>query len=177
MTFPANTHAQLLRVLQQNFDAKSIQRGQDYYRSGRVLQTRIEQFDEALLLSGEVQGTVRKPYVTSLELVHDGNGFELPTDVCTCPLGGNCKHAVALLLTLAGRLAALPAATPHAPSTAPWDHWFKTVTPLPVLTVPATVEQRLAFVFDTERSTPLATLTVRPTWLSRLKNGGWGKPE
>ncbi|MGH8076942.1 MAG: SWIM zinc finger family protein, partial [Lysobacter sp.] len=177
MTIASPTDVQLTRLLRQKFDPKSISRGTAYFREGHVLKAETEQLGETLLITGQVQGTPRRPYITLLAMAHDDNRFVLLDESCSCPLGGSCKHAVALLLTVIDRLQALPASTARAPPPTQWDQWFRAAQPPTAAIASAAVEQRLAFIFDIDRPAPLPTLSVRPIWLSRLKNGGWGKPE
>lgn len=59
-------------------------KGERYYLSGRVLW--VVKVGETL--HGKVLGTY--PYYPSLNL-------ETGENICTCPLGGNCKHVAALL--------------------------------------------------------------------------------
>ena len=48
---------------------------------------------------GEVQGGAARPYVASVELTRtDSEGLSGFRATCTCPVGVNCKHAVALVL-------------------------------------------------------------------------------
>ncbi|MDQ3617393.1 MAG: DEAD/DEAH box helicase [Pseudomonadota bacterium] len=177
MTFAAPSGAQLHRLLRQEFDPKSIRRGNAYFRGGHVLKVEIERVEAAFMISGEVQGTARRPYLAVLELLYDDTGFALLNDYCNCPLGGGCKHAVALLLAVSERLGANAGAAARTLPPTQWDQWFKTVQAPAVATVAASTGQRLGFIFDDDRAVPLPTLTVRPIWLSRLKNGGWGRPE
>ncbi len=166
-----------MHLLRQVFDENSIRRGHDYFARGRVIEAHIELLDEAWRLTGEVLGTERRPYRTSLEMTSDGDGFELVSHRCSCPLGSKCKHAVALLLAFFHRLDADPVAA-RTVSTAPWDRWFQTVRRPPSSpAVSKPDERRLGFLFDLEGGAGLPALTVRPVWLNRLKNGDWGKPE
>jgi superfamily II DNA or RNA helicase len=74
-------------------------RGEAYWREGRVVSSKLE----GRVLTGEVDGSERyRVHVTAT-----------PTDGlisrCSCPLGGMCKHAVALVLAYLGERAELPA--------------------------------------------------------------------
>ena len=60
-----------------------------YFRRGCVLSSKIEENE----ISGKVAGSQRKPYESSL--VQKGN--KIVSD-CSCPLGMDCKHCVALAL-------------------------------------------------------------------------------
>jgi uncharacterized Zn finger protein len=69
---------------------RSLERGRDYFRSGRVSGLSIS--EEGGLLA-TVRGTHR--YVTTVSLVA---GPEEIGGLCTCPIGGCCKHSVAVVL-------------------------------------------------------------------------------
>lgn len=69
--------------------------GDDYQKSGRVLTAILER--EGLLLSGLVRGSAEAPYQVSIKFSEDGDIAAAQKD-CTCPIGGRCKHAAALLL-------------------------------------------------------------------------------
>ena len=175
--FASPDGAQLKRLLRQEFDPRSIARGAAYFRGGRVLKVEIEQVETVFLINGDIQGTARRPYVAVLELQYDASGFVLLNDYCNCPLGGGCKHAVALLLAVAERLTSAPTAAVPALSSGQWDQWFQAAPATAPAVVGASADQRLGFILDLDRQVPLPTLTVQPIWLHRLHNGGWGKPE
>jgi uncharacterized small protein (DUF1192 family) len=57
----------------------------------------VEPFEEGWSVEGHVQGSERKPYLVEVLLLPGGgSGIELE-QFCSCPLGGLCKHGVALL--------------------------------------------------------------------------------
>ncbi len=101
---PIETGAvQLLNTLtsyewEDHFDETSFFRGERYYRSGRVISVIVSQVeDNSLTLRGYVRGSRSKPYKAEVELTDDYDQFAFANE-CTCPLGGDCKHIVALLL-------------------------------------------------------------------------------
>src|SRR5262245_21564783 len=69
---------------------RSLERGRDYFRSGRVSGLSIS--DEGALLA-TVRGTHR--YVTTVSLATGPTELD---GLCTCPIGGCCKHSVAVIL-------------------------------------------------------------------------------
>ncbi|MGD0313669.1 MAG: SNF2-related protein [Acidimicrobiales bacterium] len=89
-------------VLERLVGPATYERGRDYARHGAVRKSTWSLGGTRVV--GEVQGGERNPYYTSAELVWGPNrrlaDFEAN---CTCPVGVNCKHAVALVL--AGELA------------------------------------------------------------------------
>lgn len=68
----------------------SLRRGITYYRQGAVTAVKLD----GLTISGSVSGSQPLPYKTSITLGADG----IKKDACSCPLGGSCKHVVALAI-------------------------------------------------------------------------------
>ena len=78
---------------------QSFERGQDYYQSGAVSNTSIQDNlspEGNLRLIGDCEGTQAPYYRVQVELDEAG----IRSAHCTCPYeyGGLCKHTVALLL-------------------------------------------------------------------------------
>ena len=74
---------------------RSVARGRTYHRQGRVLQW-------GLLPDGSILATVAggKNYNVRVQCITDGEA-DIPLDSsCTCPVGFQCKHAVAAVLEL-----------------------------------------------------------------------------
>jgi uncharacterized Zn finger protein len=69
----------------------SFQRGQRYFRDNRIFDTRRA----GMTLKAKCEGSRSTPY--RVEVTIDNTGIT-DTD-CSCPVGGYCKHVVALLLT------------------------------------------------------------------------------
>lgn len=67
------------------------ERGENYHRQGRIQRPRRE----GRTLKAECQGSQPNPYHVEAKLDADGISWA----ECSCPVGGGCKHAVALLLT------------------------------------------------------------------------------
>ena len=69
----------------------SFQRGQKYFRDDRIFDTRRV----GMTLKAKCEGSRSTPY--RVEVTFNDTGIE--TTDCSCPIGGYCKHVVALLLT------------------------------------------------------------------------------
>ncbi len=82
--------------LLESYDPRSVERGVRYARQGRVTVLDVGPG----WAHGEVQGTDATPYLVELDWSDSPRGVII-ADECTCPLGGWCKHAVALIVTLA----------------------------------------------------------------------------
>jgi len=78
------------------------ERGRFLYVSQKVRDLQIAPQTDHWLLEGAVQGTQRTPYKLSVELTLTADG-EIDTwdSDCSCPVGYNCKHGVALTLKAA----------------------------------------------------------------------------
>ena len=78
------------------------ERGLMLYRAKKVVALDIEPVRLHWQLLGEVQGTQRLPYEVSVEmaLMPDGEVDFWDSD-CSCPVGSQCKHGVALMLEAA----------------------------------------------------------------------------
>jgi len=79
-------------------------RGEAYWREGRVASCTLE----GRVLDGEVDGTQR--YRVRVTATPSGGLIS----ACSCPVGGLCKHAVALVLAYLGERAELPRPEPIA---------------------------------------------------------------
>ncbi|MDE2594094.1 MAG: DEAD/DEAH box helicase [Burkholderiales bacterium] len=83
------------------FDGGAWQRGQRYAHSGAVLWTELLRGPSASALdyeiSGEVTGSEPEPYEQDIHLWQQGDGRWKVMGDCTCPVGFNCKHVVAVL--------------------------------------------------------------------------------
>jgi len=78
------------------FDPGTFDRGWSYQRSRRVRFARISASGDEV--EGEVQGSLRKPYAVSARISRMANGRTVIGSECTCPVGFDCKHAVAVLI-------------------------------------------------------------------------------
>ena len=72
-------------------DGRSFSRGQDYARSDSVANPRIQ----GMTLKAECWGSADEPYRVEVTLGDGG----IVSGICSCPVGLQCKHAVAVLLT------------------------------------------------------------------------------
>ncbi|MDR0627908.1 MAG: SWIM zinc finger family protein, partial [Bifidobacteriaceae bacterium] len=102
-------------------------RGHDYFRRGLVLPASIEYDPLDLRLSGRVRGTRPTPYDCRiwLEPTGDGSVVETESGLCSCPVGFDCKHIVALVLAANAR--ALTVGGAAEPPTARWRQQLATL--------------------------------------------------
>jgi len=86
----------------QRCDTATYARALELYRNQRVLDLQIEPLHDYWLLMGDVQGSARSPYEVSIELKRSANGRVIEWDSdCTCPVGYQCKHGLALMIKAA----------------------------------------------------------------------------
>ncbi|WP_422290127.1 SNF2-related protein [Hydrogenophaga sp.] len=92
-----------LPSLQARCDKGAWSRGMDLYGRAEVVRIDIEADGEGRWrIEGEVQGSLSMPYQVSAELAMAPNGqVKQWSGDCTCPVGVDCKHAIALTLQAA----------------------------------------------------------------------------
>ena len=81
----------------------TYERGMNLYLTQQVLECNVRYSSSREWdIEGTVQGSVRQPYEVSvsLEIAPDGSLSDFH-GTCTCPVGSNCKHAVALTIKAA----------------------------------------------------------------------------
>ena len=83
-------------ALARSTDSGSLARGRAYAQAGMVRS--ISTADRGRVLIGEVSGSGRESYNSLVTRMTDS---QTPTWVgrCSCPVGSNCKHCIAVLLT------------------------------------------------------------------------------
>jgi hypothetical protein len=77
------------KMIIDHFDVRSFHRGDEYQTDGHV----IDAIKTDNLLWGKVAGSLYDPYRVKVRM----KGKEIEAE-CSCPVGTDCKHAVALLL-------------------------------------------------------------------------------
>uniref|UniRef100_UPI00374D8AFF SNF2-related protein n=1 Tax=Undibacterium sp. TaxID=1914977 RepID=UPI00374D8AFF len=75
------------------FEPNAFGRGADYARKGSVRKIKVDKD----VIKGIVQGSASSLYEQHIALFAEPGGVEFEGD-CTCPVGYNCKHVVAVLL-------------------------------------------------------------------------------
>ena len=81
-----------------SFGRNIIERGTRYFKESRVLSCEFD--EEKQKLTGSVKGHLDAPYQTSALIKKSNKGGFLIHSTCNCPVGWNCKHAVALFLPI-----------------------------------------------------------------------------
>ncbi len=88
-------HTLRVQDWRQAFGLGDFSRGRDYAMDNRA---QIEQLDKGVLLA-ECRGSGRQRYRQRIRLIDRGAHWDVDGR-CSCPVGYNCKHVVAALLTL-----------------------------------------------------------------------------
>ena len=95
----SNTDVEGQRASQ--FNEATLQRGRAYAAEKRVRLVRVERAPGEIHVDALVQGTRERPYEVDLWLELDAHGATVEIDSsCMCPMRENCKHVVAVLLSL-----------------------------------------------------------------------------
>jgi SNF2 family DNA or RNA helicase len=74
-----------------------LMRGHAYWKHGAVLKTECN--SDFSQIQARVQGSRRTPYAVAIELHWTGSKWRIDGD-CSCPVGFNCKHVAAVLLSV-----------------------------------------------------------------------------
>jgi superfamily II DNA or RNA helicase len=176
MAAKSSDPASLNQALVQRSFPGAFGKGISYFREGRV---ELEASD-ATSASGAVSGHARQPYNTEVFLSGQGPKALLH-GVCSCPLGGSCKHCVALALAWIERRAPRDALEPYqrdpdAPvelPAAPADPWKDLDEPRASGTTPAGEPATLFYLVATEVRG--CQLLLRAVLATRAKGGRWNK--
>ncbi|PKO62158.1 MAG: helicase SNF2 [Betaproteobacteria bacterium HGW-Betaproteobacteria-18] len=153
-----------LASLVQRCDSATYARGLELYRNQRVLNLSIEPLEDVWLLLGDVQGSARRPYELSIEVKRSPGGRVLEWDSdCTCPVGYQCKHGVALMIKAAYKGQYILGDSAPAPDLKP-------------LTEQELQAQRQADLARRQAAAQLEAENQVMRWLGELERGGTKTP-
>ena len=160
-------------------DGGTFDRGLAYAQSGAVLEYRWMEGDTRLL--GAVRGSGRSSYVTSLIISRNGsNAMVNIQGNCSCPMGFNCKHVVALVLTAGSGGARSERMPARAAPPAPWERTLRRIAgdvPVDDAEGPSPLGLQLELSVAADRrgnaSASAARIRLRPVTPGR--NGTWVK--
>ena len=172
-----------LGELAERFDGATLQRGRDYAAERRVRLKRVDRAPGEIHVEADVQGTRKHPYEVDLWLEVDAGGLIVDVDnSCMCPMRENCKHVVAVLLSM-GQSNAVGGIAEHAPGlrskeadypepSAAIMAWLGSLDE-PISRSPAKSASQARVVYLLQPGSPpsLSLGKSRP-----LKKGGVGKP-
>lgn len=85
------------KVIKPYFKSAYFSRGENYFNEKRVHHIDVDESESLVKISGLIRGSGRR-YSAEVELdIHNKKLIDI-TGECTCPVGFNCKHVVALVL-------------------------------------------------------------------------------
>lgn len=164
-------------LLQRTVGQTTFDRGRAYARQGRV--EGLTSGDHGRMLLASVRGSGRQPYQT---LVRAGSDPLSWTSRCSCPVGGRCKHGVALLLAARAQVAGevVDGVEPAPPE---WERRLGPLLATSVAPAPVAGGAAMGLVVDVvERSTgwqpgapPGTVLAVRVRPTRRTRAGTWAR--
>lgn len=156
-----------LAEIQQMTDVASFDRGRRYYRQGRVHLVSSDVDDDPV--RGQVSGSARRPY--TVELSKDRGGLY---GWCSCPVGDNCKHAVALALAWLERWEPVMKKSDRPSRLTPWEQWLAELPAPPAAreTGPEVSRFHLLYHLDFSAAGQLL-LRLRKGYLK--KSGEWSR--
>ncbi|MFO1048168.1 MAG: DEAD/DEAH box helicase [Geminicoccaceae bacterium] len=160
------------------FDTMTFQRGRQYAVGGAVRGLELGAGGHEIF--GRVQGGGRRPYRVQVT-VSDGRKRRI-VSYCSCPVGSQCKHGVALMLA-ALRTGPQPPPIPKAarpqpppdPLAGPVGDWLSRLGALAepeARSGPA--PEQVIYLLTTTRQGFRTSALLLPRVTRRLKAGGWG---
>lgn len=169
-------------LLETAFSLTTLARGRRYHRQGRAqlheLTPQQSKEHMAIRAAGTCMGSEAQEYVLKLTLHLDFSRarLSLHSHSCTCPVGGYCKHTVALLLLIEEAFVSNPSVavmsqhktTPIRQTTLDWLATFESPFPLPE----EPTSERVLYLLE-ENS--LHEFSISTCKARLLKNGGFGK--
>ncbi|NKI36610.1 hypothetical protein HFP89_15670 [Wenzhouxiangella sp. XN79A] len=151
-------------------DTGAWSRGRKYFRNGMAQVVDVDDLDDDTLeLVGFCRGSAPQPYRQIVRIRREGNGHGLHGQ-CTCPVGANCKHVVALVLTW-------QALTPRAADVHnPIDDWLS-AQPTPEAKADAAPNREaVLYLFDrSRRAVDEGQVALELRIARRRKDGSWAK--
>jgi superfamily II DNA or RNA helicase len=164
-----------LSSLRQATGGGSYVRGAEYARQQAVRHATWDPEDNALC--GAVQGQRGRIYdVAAYFSLSAGRPARFSTGECSCPVGYNCKHVVALVLSALTSDTPDPSG-PRGPQPAAWQQSLDTLLIPPVSecagTAALAVELALAAGLGQAARTGLTALRLTARLVRPGKNGGW----
>ncbi|HEX7037768.1 MAG TPA: SWIM zinc finger family protein, partial [Pseudomonadales bacterium] len=159
-----------IRDLTRVFPRKDFERGRRYFEEGRVRHLHVaEQPGGVLAVRGEVEGASGRLYEQEVDLEWADDELDVFSS-CSCPIGFDCKHVVAVCLMVRRHLGGGAAAEDPQALDARLRRWLERVAGAG--TVPR--DERLIYVLlpreERAAGIGLELRVVRPR-----KHGGFGK--
>jgi len=151
-------------------DPGSFARGRQYFDEGNAhLDEIMAPEKQALILNGACSGSQPYPYHQNVEILRSRGELDLIGE-CTCPVGFNCKHVIALVLAWRAKMQRDPV---NAPSIEQWLEELDHLSPPAGDATPETTDAAESLFYILEPLTDGYEVDFRIA--RRKKNGEWGK--
>jgi superfamily II DNA or RNA helicase len=150
-----------------------LERGRRYLQDRRVLSA--DHDAERGLVTGRVRGSGGRIYQCLVQIGEGADGALTVVGHCSCPVGYNCKHVAAVLLSLGTRTtsAIVPAQALALPfQLKSWLDQIERATG-----VPAEEPHRILYFIDPEEHLGVRRTGVRAAKARQLLAGGYGKTQ
>ena len=164
------------------FDDATFKRGYDYWEGARVRRAKVAEDGTELSVQSSVSGSRGLVYHQEIEIYEYENLIEVSGE-CTCPVGINCKHVVAVLCEL---IASHSVKASSGGIDQPVDEWLQSLSNASALhnsseenSYPADVQQRLLYLISPEPASVAGTnfkISASVYKTRELRKGGYGKP-
>jgi len=169
-----------LMALNDSFDKVTIERGRKYAELGNAKY--INWYEDECKINAEVVGSGHNLYEVSIKY-NPGSKIVAYRCKCTCPVGYNCKHAVATILALQEQITQTPSKTNPTPlpdltkldyATTEWLN--ELLTEIKRDKPFEQQEEILFYLLDTHHESGDENLLIKTIIVKQLKKGGLGKP-
>jgi len=164
------------------FDEGSFKRGVEYWEGGRVRRAKVTEDGAELSVQSSVSGSRGLVYHQEIEIYEYDNLIEVSGE-CTCPVGINCKHVVAVLCDLIESHSVKASSGGIDQSVDDWLGLLSKTTALhdsgEANTYPDDVQQRLLYLISPEPASVANTnfkISASVYKTRQLRKGGYGKP-
>ena len=171
---PATPFAIDARLLYHSFPEAYVARGAKYYDEGRVLSANFNPAQG--MVSGRVRGSGRKTYQCIVRLADEADGSLGIAGQCSCPVGYNCKHVVAVLLSLGDNPVGSFRSPPDRELPPGVLSWLRRLEAL-AAAESAEDPHRLLYLVDRDERAGVTQTVVRTVRVRLLAAGGYGKPQ
>ncbi len=155
-----------LKDIKNSFGLPTYERGKKYFELNKVIKCKYS--PELGKIIGSVAGAAQDSYSTNVEIKPSNrSGTVIIKSQCSCPVGWNCKHAVALLFAHQQQL------TPNDP----YQAWLKTLAAKPATKKPTFPGNELVdqAIFLLSQSSEDKSLLVEVGSAQKLKGGEYGR--
>jgi superfamily II DNA or RNA helicase len=166
MQDPAFPDARLLKPF---FDDITLRRGLEYARRGLAHVRKVRAKGEIVVIESTCVGSRPKPYAQEIEVALAGERLANVRDsVCSCPMGVDCKHVVAVLATwMTNKSAGSTGETEHAPAPPAGPLSELAARPRPAMRLAAAPSASAVPIDAPRRPAPLLSLELEQ-WLTEL---------